>query len=107
MTPEERRKAIEQAMNNALQDLANRAFRRAILPRTGEGGRPIHFNCRSVSVPIINANPFGEMQAELDRLAAEAAAGIPTKGRPEEPVSWDAFEEALGPEMVRQMRGDR
>lgn len=92
MTPEERQRIIEEALMRSMKAMALRAILRATNP-------PQHYNCRSsVQMDIDSLN------RELDRIEAEAAAGIPTKGRADEAGSWDALEEALGAETVRRMR---
>lgn len=95
MTPEERRKRIDAEVRRIAQSVMLRAFLRAV----GTPSPPTHFNCRS-SVP----DPFRELNAELDRLEAEARAGIPTKEKADAPGSWEALEKALGAEAVRRMR---
>lgn len=91
MTPEERRKRIDAEVRRIAQS--------AMLRAVGTPSPPTHFNCRS-SVP----DPFRELNAELDRLEAEARAGIPTKEKADAPGSWEALEKALGAEAVRRMR---
>lgn len=95
MTPEERRDRLRAALARELNAVSLRVFLNIM---NSQRYPPEHINCRSVS------DPFREVNAELDRLEAEAAAGIPTKENGDEAGSWDALEKALGADTVRKMR---
>lgn len=91
MTPEERRRLVIRAADKAVQRLFLEALLKGFRP-------PEHINCRS------SLSSLDEVRAELDRIEAEAAAGIPTKAKGDAPGSWEELEKALGSETVRRMR---